>query len=226
MRILSGNPVYGWFVNGGPACGRRWVVDRVPETLLAALGDLMQWLDAMQMPSMVVGGVAASILGRPRLTQDIDALAILPERDWATAVSTAASYGIFPRLERLLDFARRSRVLLMRHAASGIDIDLIFGGLLFEQTAINNSRIHEIGVLRLRLPQVEDLIIMKAVAQRPKDLQDIEGLLAAHPDADMVAVRGWVSEFAAALSASDMLEGFDKLLERHRTGLSPGDPPQ
>jgi hypothetical protein len=27
---------------------------------------------------MIIGGVAASVLGRPRLTQDIDALAILP----------------------------------------------------------------------------------------------------------------------------------------------------
>lgn len=39
-----------------------------------------------------------------------------------------------------------------------------------------------------------DLLIMKAVARRPKDLQEIVGLLAAHPDADIVAVRQWVRE--------------------------------
>jgi hypothetical protein len=76
------------------------VVDRVPATLLAALADLVKWLDAAKMPSMVIGGVAASVLGRPRLTQDVDALAILPEADWANAVSTAASHGILPRIER------------------------------------------------------------------------------------------------------------------------------
>jgi hypothetical protein len=190
------------------------VVDRVPATLLAALADLVKWLDDTKVPSMIIGGVAASVLGRPRLTQDVDALAILPEADWANAVSTAARHGIHPRIENPVDFARRSRVLLMRHAESGIDIDVTFGRLSFEQTAIDNSEIHDIGGLRVRLPRVEDLLIMKAVARRPKDLQDIEGLLAAHPDADVVAVRQWVREFATAMSMSDMLDDFDKVVAR------------
>jgi hypothetical protein len=166
---------------------------------------------------MVIGGVAASILGRPRLTQDVDVLAILPEADWANAVSTAATYDIIPRVENPVDFARRSRVLLMRHAASGINIDVTFGRLSFEQTAIDQSEIHNIGGLRVRLPRVEDLLVMKAIARRPKDLQDIEGLLAAHPEADLVAVRQWVREFATAMSMSDMLDDFDKVVERSKS---------
>jgi hypothetical protein len=51
-------------------------------------------------------------------------------------------------------------------------------------------------------------------ARRPKDLQDIEGLLAAHPDADIVAVRQRVREFATAMSMSDMLDDFDKVVAR------------
>jgi hypothetical protein len=74
------------------------VADRVPATLLAALADLIKWLDAANMPSMVIGGVAASVLGQPRLTQDVDALAILPETEWATALSIAAGHGILPRM--------------------------------------------------------------------------------------------------------------------------------
>ena len=193
------------------------MVDRVPATLLAALADLVKWMDDTKMPSMIIGGVAASVLGRPRLTQDIDALAILPEADWENALSTAASHGILPRIENPLEFARRSRVLLMRHAQSGIDIDLTFGRLPFEQTAIDNSEIHNIGGLRVRLPRVEDLLIMKAVARRPKDLQDIEGLLAAHPEADVVAVRQWVREFATAMTMSDMLDDFDKVVARNKS---------
>ena len=193
------------------------MVDRVPASLLAALADLMKWMDAANMPSMVIGGVAASVLGQPRLTQDVDALAILPDEEWANAVSTAASHGILPRIEHPLDFARRSRVLLMRHVESAIDIDVIFGGLLFEQAAIDNSKIHDIGGLRVRLPRVEDLLVMKAVARRPKDLQDIEGLLAAHPEVDVATVRQWVSEFAADMSMSDMLDDFDKLLARRKS---------
>jgi hypothetical protein len=193
------------------------VVEPVPATLLAALADLVTWLEAARIPSMIIGGVAASVLGQPRLTQDVDALAILPEGEWANAVSIAARYGIVPRIQSPLEFARRSRVLLMRHAESGIDIDVIFGGLLFERTAIENSTIHNIGGLHIRLPRVEDLLIMKAVARRPKDVQDIEGLLAAHPEADIATVRQKISEFATALSMSDMLDDFDELVARSKS---------
>jgi hypothetical protein len=87
------------------------------------------------------------------------------------------------------------------YAASGnawrnSDIDLTFGRLAFEQVTIYNCKIHEIGGERVRLPRAEDLIVMKAIARRPKDLLDIEGLLVAHPAADLVTVRQWVREFA------------------------------
>jgi predicted nucleotidyltransferase len=100
----------------------------------------------------------------------------------------------------------------MRHIASGIDLDITFGGLSFEETAVANCEVHTIGGLSVRLPRVEDLLIMKAIARRPKDLQDIRGLLATHPDADIALVRRWVGEFATAASMPDMLEELDKLL--------------
>ncbi len=195
------------------------MVERIPATLLTALTGLVKWMDVTKMPSMIIGGVAASVLGRPRLTQDVDALAILPEAEWANAVSAAAGLGILPRIENPLDFARRSRVLLMRHMESGIDIDLTFGRLAFEQAAIERCEIHDIGGLRVRLPRVEDLLVMKAIARRPKDLQDIEGLLAAHPEADVAEVRQWVREFATAMTMSDMLDDFDQVVARSKSRL-------
>ena len=188
--------------------------ERVQASLLSALTDLVRWLDAANTPSMVIGGVAASVLGQPRLTQDVDALAILPEDRWASLMDEAARFGIVPRIENPLDFARRSRVLLMKHLASGIDIDVTFGGLAFEQAAVENSERHDIAGVSVRLPRVEDLLIMKAIARRPKDLQDIEGLLKAHPEADVTRVRHWVREFATATGMGDMLDEFDKLLAR------------
>ena len=192
------------------------MTERVPASLLAALTDLVYWLDAANVPSMVIGGVAASVLGQPRLTQDVDALALLPESDWARVIAAADRHGIAPRIENPLEFASRSRVLLMRHVGSRIDIDLTFGSLLFERAAIENSEVHEIGGLRVHLPRIEDLLIMKAVAGRPKDLQDIEGLLAANPNADIAVARQWIREFATAMTMPGMLEEFNKLVAQRQ----------
>lgn len=203
-------------VSDGRACGWRCVAERLTASLQTALAALAKWLDESGIPAIVIGGVAASVLGRPRLTRDIDALAILPETAWAEAMTKAARYGIVPRIDDALAFAGRSRVLLMRHRGSEIDVDIAFGGLLFEQSAIDNGALHDVGGVLVRLPRVEDLLVMKAVARRPKDLEDIRGLLDAHPEADITEARRWIKEFAAATSMPDMLEEFDKLLAQRR----------
>jgi hypothetical protein len=192
------------------------MAEQVPASLLAALADVMKWLDASHIPSMVIGGVATSMLGRARLTQDVDALVLLPEDEWEKALSNATNYGIVPRIEDPFGFARRSRMLLLTHTASNIDIDVALGGLSFELEALARSQTHEMNGFRLRLPAVEDLLIMKAFAHRPKDMEDIKGLLDAHPDADLNIVRQWVREFANAMTMPDLLEDFEKIAARRK----------
>ena len=188
--------------------------DALPASLLSALSDVTEWLTRERIAATIIGGVAASVLGRPRLTQDIDALAVLPEAEWGRALDSAAAYGIVARIPDPLGFARRSRVLLLRHSKAGIDVDVILSGLRFEELAVERSSIHDLAGVSIRLPAVEDLLVMKAIARRPKDLGDIEGLLTAHPDADVGAARRWVSEFSTAAGMPDILEQFDRAVVR------------
>jgi hypothetical protein len=46
------------------------MADPVPSAFLAILKDLVAWLDDAGIPAVIVGGVAAAILGRPRATRD------------------------------------------------------------------------------------------------------------------------------------------------------------
>lgn len=188
--------------------------DRLRPGLLAPLADLGKWLQDIPAEAIIVGGIAASFLGRPRFTQDIDALAILAEVEWERAIAMARDYGIVPRIEDALEFARRARVILLRHSASAIDIDLILGGLSFEHSAVANGARYDISGVSIRLPRVEDLLVMKAVAHRPQDMQDVDGLLDVHPEVDVEAVRRWVREFATATAMSVLLEDFDKAVAR------------
>lgn len=193
------------------------MTEPVPRLFVTALADLVHWLEAAGVPAMIVGGIAASILGRPRATRDIDALAVVPEDQWARLLGSSKSHGILPRVENAIEFARRTRVLLLRHTESGIDIDIIFSGLAFEAEAVSRATVHDVGGVRVRLPQVEDLLIMKAIAHRPQDLRDIEGLLDVFPGANVESVRRWVRDFAAAAELPDLPEEFEKLLAQRKS---------
>lgn len=192
------------------------MTERVPGLFVTALADLTRWLESADIPAMIVGGIAASILGRPRATRDIDALAVASDDRWTHLLESSKAHGILPRIENPLEFARRTRVLLLRHTESGIDIDVILGGLPFEAEAVSRSTVHDLGGVRVRLPQVEDLLTMKAIAHRPQDLRDIEGLLDVYPTADVESVRRWVRDFATAAELPDLPEEFEKLLAQRK----------
>ena len=88
---------------------------------------MSEWLDAAAVPGAIIGGVAASVLGRPRLTQDIDVLVILERREWAAFLATGQDLGFVPRIDDALDFAESSRALLALHQPSGVAIDIVLG---------------------------------------------------------------------------------------------------
>ena len=91
-----------------------------------------------------MGGIAASILGRPRATRDIDALAVAPDDQWPQLLGSSKVHGILPRVENPLAFARRARVLLLRHTESGIDIDINLSGLPFGAEAVAGATVHDL----------------------------------------------------------------------------------
>lgn len=82
-----------------------------------------------------------------------------------------------PRYPDGKEFALRHRVVLMK-TASGQDMDIALGGFPFEEHAIQRSSKFEFapGTL-LRTCSAEDLIVMKAFADRAQDWVDIEGIL-------------------------------------------------
>lgn len=181
---------------------------------LTALGDLASWLQEKNFSGVLIGGVAASLLGRPRATRDIDALILLDERHWKDFLASGARFGFAARRADCLAFARESRVLLVRHESSEIDVDVVFGSLPFEKEAVERALWSDVGGISVPLPTPEDLIIMKAVAQRPRDLADIEAIADAHPDLDRERVFSWVDVFSAALETPDIADDLRLILTR------------
>ena len=171
---------------------------------LAPLAAVQRLLAHFGDQGMIIGGVAASLLGNPRLTADVDALILLSVEELPALIAAAAQEGLAPRLEDAEEFARRHRVLLLRHRESGINVDLSLGMLPFEVEAVERSTVYQIDELALRLPTVEDLIVFKAVAHRPQDLLDIQALIEAKPNLDRARIQHWVREFAQAVDMPEL----------------------
>lgn len=182
--------------------------------LLAPLTALQRLLARLDNQGIIIGGIAASLLGRPRLTADVDALLLLSIEELPFLIEVAAQEGLVPRITDAQDFARRHRVLLLRHQESGINVDISLGLLPFEIEAVERSTTYQIGPLTIRLPTPEDLIIFKAVAHRPKDLLDIQAIIEGHPNLDRKRIERWVREFARLLEMPEVWDDIAPWLQQ------------
>jgi hypothetical protein len=95
-------------------------------------------------------------------------------------------------------------------------VDVALGCLPFEEEAVARAVAVAVAGVDVPLATPEDLIVMKAMAQRDQDWLDIDGLLATHPTTDMRRVRRWLRSFADALEAPDVYGDFEKYLTRRK----------
>lgn len=181
--------------------------------LHSPLAAVQRLLERFGNRGVIIGGVATSVLGTPRLTADVDAILLLSVSRLPELLNVAAALGLVPRIVDAEQFARRNRVVLLRHVESGIGVDVSLGMLPFEEEVVARSSVYQIGDIALRLPTPEDLIILKAVAHRPKDLLDITEICKSHPDLDRARIESWVREFAAALELPELWTDIAPLLK-------------
>src|SRR5262245_38963305 len=106
-------------------------------TLGAALRAVA--LAALPAPAMIIDGIAVIARGVPRLTRDIDATVAGGVMDLTTLLDALRTHGLTPRIPDAVEFADANQVVLLTHAASGIDVDLSIAWLPFELEALAAS---------------------------------------------------------------------------------------
>lgn len=179
------------------------------ETLLAKTA---QALDEHRIPYMVIGGQAVLLYGEPRLTKDIDITLGVD----VTAIDRLK--GIVEKLRlRLIhqdgdQFIHQTSVLPVVDVESGIRIDFIFSFTPYERQAIERARRVEIGGTPVQIAALEDTIIHKIFAGRPRDLDDIKGMLNKRISMDRPYLESWLREFSG-IAGRDLVKEFQELEE-------------
>jgi len=182
------------------------------EPFLEPLESLQRLLSRFDERGVIIGGTAVSILGKARYTEDIDAMFLLSTQDIPHLLEEARKEGIEARIENAAGFAKKSRVLLLKHVTTNTNMDISLGVLPFEQEMVERSIVHKVdATLQIRLPTPEDLIILKAVAHRPKDMEDIRILAEKYPHLDTARIERWVKSFAEVLEMPALWEDIAEL---------------
>lgn len=164
-----------------------------------ALADLTAFLDECGAPASIIGGIAVIAWGFGRSTLDIDAAVAIPPSEVRSLAERFRKAGFVPRIPDATPFAEENLVLLLRHAETGMDVDISLAQLDFEREALAHTERRPFGRVLIPVPRPTDLIIYKMIAARPRDLQDVEELIARGLPVDRDRVARLLSEFDALL---------------------------
>ncbi len=170
-----------------------------------------QFLAARDIPYAILGGVAVQRWGEPRFTRDLDLTVLLPPGEEEPVLRQLLAQ-FQPRIPDALSFALQSRVVLLT-LPDLCDVDISLGLPGYEGEAIARAVDYDLGAgRRVKLCCAEDLVIHKAIAGRPQDIIDMEGvILRQGRRLDSTYIRRWLQEFSLLLETDEALQRFEIL---------------
>lgn len=169
-------------------------------------------LRSHDLPFMLIGGQAVLLHGQPRLTEDIDiTLGVNPEvLPSVLEACTEAGLEILP--EDPVEFVRETFVLPAMDPASSIRIDLIFSDLPYERQAIERAITVDLSGVPIPFATAEDLILHKLFSGRPRDIEDIQGVVLMRGEIlDWDYMGHWADEFSAVPGQENLPDLLNKI---------------
>ena len=180
------------------------------EKLRAALRSAIAFLEEHGYRYAIIGGIASQYWGRVRSTLDVDIKVLAPHTDYSEA--REAIRAAFPERARP---ELPANPLIVDTKVDDIVVDFLLAIPGYEENIFNRAVLSELDGIRAWICSAEDLIIQKAVANRARDWDDIEGILIEQRvELDQFHIERWLQEFAEALERPAVLDQYHSLVER------------
>jgi hypothetical protein len=180
-------------------------VPRARSPFAAALADLKVALAALRVDWYVFGAQAALIYGAARVTADVDVTVRLGKVTPARLAIALKRHGFGLRVDDPA-FVRTTRVLPVLHVRTAVPVDLVLAGPGLEDAFLERAIVHDLGGIAVPVACAEDLIVMKILAGRDKDLDDVAAIVAARgAGLNAKEVSSTLAMVEGALGQSDLV---------------------
>ena len=157
------------------------------------------------------GAQAVILHGFPRLSGDVDVtLEMMPGERTVSCRRCGTPDSI--RSSTIRKFLHRTLVIPFLHRPTQMPLDLVLAGSGLEKDFLQRARPIDIAGTAVPLIDIEDLLIAKILAGRPKDIEDARALWRIRGrDVDAARIRGILRLLEEALSQSDLVPAFDSI---------------
>jgi hypothetical protein len=178
---------------------------------IAALAAVVQRLGVRW---YLFGAQAALLYGAARVTADVDITVELGAREPEDLIRAFRKAGFGIRVRDARGFVATTRVLPLVHRRSAMPIDVVLAGPGLEELFFTRRRRRVVEGVRVPVASPEDIIVMKIIAGRAKDMDDVTGILAAQRKLNVDLVVATLASVERALDTTDLRRRFEELFAR------------
>jgi hypothetical protein len=152
------------------------------------------------------GAQAAILYGVARLTADVDITLDAGGHPVEEVLAALEVRGFAPRVGDTLAFVTETRVLPMVHGPTRIPVDLVLAGPGPEERFLQHAEIRHVDGVPVPVAAPDDLVVMKVLAGRPQDLEDVAAIVAAQGSrVDLERAAATLRLLEQALDRRDLL---------------------
>jgi predicted nucleotidyltransferase len=183
------------------------------EALGDAFAQAIGALNEARASYALIGGFAVACHGLPRATQDIDFVISVPSRSLPGLLEKFSQRGFAFDLKQVIRELEVDHISKVR--CGRIRVDLLDAVLPVFRRVVERAVSFQIRGQAVRVASPEDLIVLKMIASRSSDLDDVRSILAAKRDSlDLPSLRRAVAEVCDEKACRDL----DRLLEEQSGG--------
>jgi len=171
-------------------------------------------LKKVKIPYVIIGGIPASIWGKPRMTVDTDIILSIPENkiDLFLDLLKTEKFKVYPlkKIEEKLKMGLPVKIAYTKH----FSIDLRKASYSLDRKAIERAKNKRIFNISLKICSREDLIIYKLIRFQEIDIFDIKNvILRWKKRIDWQYIENSLQEFSKEIGSEEVLLNFEKIKE-------------
>lgn len=153
------------------------------------IAELLQSLADGQVQYVLVGGLAVQLHGFLRATFDIDLVLAMNDENLERFIAVAKNYGLTPSIPVPIDSLRNASQIDQWHREKGMlafslrepqtgggVVDVLVRPEVSFESLITNAVVGDLFGRQVPIASIADLLVMKRIANRPKDRIDITAL--------------------------------------------------
>lgn len=184
-----------------------------PPSIAEHLARIARALVPLGIRWYVFGAQAVIAAGAVRTTADIDITTEDVPPELLQQALKKAGFVLRRDIEGLDELVRHHRILPLEHARSGLQLDVVRAGPGLEEQMMDRAILRRVGRTSIPFVSTDDLLVLKVLAGRAKDLEDVRALLrAAAAEVDVSTVSERLAALGALIDDSSLVATFDQLV--------------